>query len=154
VDSFLQNRSRAQRSWEVTAVNEMLTQMENFPGVFIASTNLIEDLDPAALRRFDMKLRFLPLRSEQAAQLLARHLATSGLPDATPDALRQLARLSTLTPGDFAAVERRHRFQPLASPDEFVRALDEECAQKAPACRGSIGFNIPALKTREESRAA
>jgi transitional endoplasmic reticulum ATPase len=154
VDSFLQNRSRAQRSWEVTAVNEMLTQMESFPGVFIASTNLIEDLDPAALRRFDLKLRFLPLRTEQATQLLARHLATAGLPEATPEALRQLARLSTLTPGDFAAVERRHRFQPLASPEEFVRALAEECAQKVPASRGTIGFNIPGLKTREESHAA
>ena len=135
-------------------MNEMLTQIENFPGVFIASTNLIEDLDPAALRRFDLKLRFLPLRTEQATQLIARHLATAGLPEATPEALRQLARLSTLTPGDFAAVERRHRFQPLASPDEFVRALADECAQKAPASRGSIGFNIPGLKTQEESEAA
>jgi transitional endoplasmic reticulum ATPase len=154
VDSFLQNRSRAQRSWEVTAVNEMLTQIETFTGVFIASTNLMEDLDPAALRRFDMKLRFLPLRTEQAAELLARHLATAGLPEATPEALRQISRLSTLTPGDFAAVERRHRFQPLASPEEFVRALAEECAQKVPASRGTIGFNIPGLKTREESHAA
>ena len=30
-DSFLQDRSNAVRSWEVTQVNEMLTQMENYP---------------------------------------------------------------------------------------------------------------------------
>ncbi len=31
VDSFLQDRSRATHSWEVTQINEMLTQMEAFP---------------------------------------------------------------------------------------------------------------------------
>ena len=44
VDSFLQDRRGAQRSWEVTEVNEFLTQMESFPGIFIASTNLIDNL--------------------------------------------------------------------------------------------------------------
>ncbi len=52
--SFLQDRRHAQRSWEVTGVNEMLTQVENFYGVFIASTNSIEGLDQASLRRFDL----------------------------------------------------------------------------------------------------
>ena len=42
VDSFLQDRRGASRSWEVTAVNEMLTQMESFNGLFIASTNLMD----------------------------------------------------------------------------------------------------------------
>ena len=49
VDSFLQDRRGAQRSWEVTQVNEMLTQMESFAGVFIASTNLIDGLDPESI---------------------------------------------------------------------------------------------------------
>ena len=55
VDSFLQDRRQAQRSWEVTAVNELLTQMESFSGLFIASTNLMRGLDQASLRRFDLK---------------------------------------------------------------------------------------------------
>lgn len=42
IDSFLRDRKEAQRPWEVTQVNEMLTQMESFPGIFIASTNLME----------------------------------------------------------------------------------------------------------------
>ena len=37
-DSFLQDRRGAGHSWEVTQVNEVLTQMENFEGVFIATT--------------------------------------------------------------------------------------------------------------------
>lgn len=39
VDSFLQDRREARASWEITAINEMLTRMESYPGLFIASTN-------------------------------------------------------------------------------------------------------------------
>ena len=42
VDSFLQDRRQARQSWEVTLVNEMLTQMETFHGIFIASTNRLD----------------------------------------------------------------------------------------------------------------
>jgi SpoVK/Ycf46/Vps4 family AAA+-type ATPase len=56
VDSFISDRNNAVRSWEVTAINEMLTQMEAFEGIFIASTNRMDGLDPAALRRFESAL--------------------------------------------------------------------------------------------------
>jgi transitional endoplasmic reticulum ATPase len=144
VDSFLQDRSRAGKSWEVTAVNEMLTQMESFPGVFIASTNLMAGLDPAALRRFDLKLRFDPLRPEQAWELLCLHARQTGLDEPGETFRSQMEKLSTLTPGDFAAVERRNRFYPLVTTEELVRALAHECAQKAPAGpSGPIGFGLP-----------
>jgi len=81
VDSFLQDRRRAARSWEVTQVNEMLTQMESFRGLFIASTNLMEELDPATMRRFDVKLRFDYLRSEQAREMLTCQCRELGLPE-------------------------------------------------------------------------
>lgn len=58
IDSFLQAREGASRNWEVSLVNEMLTQMEAYSGVFVASTNLMENLDQAALRRFDFKVEF------------------------------------------------------------------------------------------------
>ena len=61
VDSFLQDRSGAYHSWEVTQVNEMLTQMESFQGIFIATTNFMTNLDKASIRRFDMKIEFKPL---------------------------------------------------------------------------------------------
>ena len=54
-DTFLRDRRGAEKSWEVSQVNEMLTQLETFHGVFIASTNLMESLDQAALRRFELK---------------------------------------------------------------------------------------------------
>ena len=46
-DSLLRDRHGAQRSWELTQVNEMLTQMERFRGIFIAPTNLMDSLDAA-----------------------------------------------------------------------------------------------------------
>src|SRR5207237_682577 len=54
VDSFLQDRRGASHGWEVSQVNEMLTQMESFSGLLVASTNLMRGLDQAALRRFDL----------------------------------------------------------------------------------------------------
>ncbi|MGH8502863.1 MAG: AAA family ATPase [Gammaproteobacteria bacterium] len=130
VDSFLQDRRGAQRSWEVTQVNEMLTQMENFPGVFIASTNLMEGLDQAAFRRFDLKVKFGYLRAEQAWALLERQCAALSMP--APDTALQprVAKLAVLTPGDFAAVARQHRFRPIESAIAFVQALQAECAMK------------------------
>ena len=139
VDSFLQDRRGAQRSWEVTQVNEMFTQMESFQGVFIASTNLMQGLDQAALRRFDLKIKLDFLRPEQAWALLQRHCAQLGLhaPGAAEQA--RLARCRCLTPGDYAAVLRQQRFRPLCGPDSLVAALEVECALKQ-GTQSAIGF--------------
>ena len=140
VDSFLRDRRGAQRSWEVTGVNEMLTQMESFPGVFIASTNLMDGLDQAALRRFDLKVRFNYLKTDQAWGLLQKHCGGLGLP-APEDSLRQnLSGLSALTPGDFAAVARQHRFRPIGSAKMLVAALNAECLLKEDGRKAVMGF--------------
>ena len=141
VDSFLQDRSRAQRGWEVTQVNEFLTQLENFPGVFVASTNLIDGFDPAALRRFDLKAKFDYLRPDQTVALLQAHLANAGLPPGGSEVDGCVRRLTALAPGDFAAVARQHRFRPLRSPEDWVAALEAECRHKPGArSRPAIGF--------------
>ena len=139
VDSFLQDRASARQSWEITMVNEMLTRMEAFSGVFIASTNLMGGLDPAALRRFDLKVCFNFLRPEQAALLLERYIANLGMAPASADVLGRLKALRNVTPGDFAAVMRQHRFRPIVSAAAFVQALGQECTLKSPAA-SPIGF--------------
>lgn len=140
VDSFLQNRQGAERSWEVSQVNEMLTQIETFDGIFIASTNLMDQLDPAVQRRFDLKVRFDPLRGSQAAELLTRYVHAQGLP--APDAreLSQVQSLNLLTPGDFAAVKRQSRLRPLQTVADWVKALQAECALKPRAKSSGMGF--------------
>ncbi|MDN4051755.1 ATP-binding protein [Massilia sp. YIM B02763] len=139
VDSFLQDRGRARQSWEVTMVNEMLTRMEVYSGVFIASTNLVAGLDPAALRRFDLKVCFDFLLPGQAALLLGRYLVGLELAPATESELGRLRALRNLTPGDFSAVVRQNRFRPVRSAAAFVQALAQECALKVPVSP-PIGF--------------
>ena len=130
IDSFLQDRRIAQASWEVSMVNEMLTQMESFPGVFVASTNLMGGLDQASLRRFDLKVKFDFLKPDQAWELLCRHCIKLKLPYPQIELKSRIVRLMKLTPGDFAAVERQQRFRPLVSATEMVAALEAECALK------------------------
>lgn len=142
VDTFLQNREGAQRSWEVSQVNEMLTQMESFGGVFIASTNLMAGLDSAALRRFDLKLKFGYLQTPQALQLLQRHCQHMGLGEPSPQDRQALAALGQLTPGDYAAVVRQSRLRPLQSAKQMVQVLAEECALKPGAQTRGIGFVV------------
>ena len=120
-------------------INEMLTQIERFDGVLVVTTNLMDTLDQASLRRFDLKVRFdylsaVHIRALACAQ--AERL-TITLEDAQ---LNRLLPLTQLTPGDFAAVARRHQFAPFAGSQEWVDALIEECRLKQPGKLTTIGF--------------
>lgn len=138
-DSFLLDRRSARQNWEASLTNELLTQIEAFDGVFVASTNLINGLDPAALRRFDLKARFDFLWPSQAWSLLEVHLRRLGLPLPDPELRNRLDRLDALTPGDFAALARRHRFQPLETAAAWIDALEAEASLKTGG-RNRIGF--------------
>jgi hypothetical protein len=67
-DSFQRDQNGATRSWEINEVNEMLTQIDSFNGIFIASTNLMRSLDtqPCVVL---MKVKFDFLKPGQAWQL-------------------------------------------------------------------------------------
>lgn len=140
VDSFLQDRRQAKQSWEVTQVNEMLTQMEAFNGVFIASTNLMENLDQAALRRFDLKIRLDYLKPAQAWQLFTAQCVAMNLSVPSEDLQGIVHGMHLLTPGDFAAVQRRHRFSRIQDARALLDGLKEECAVKEGGRERRIGF--------------
>lgn len=140
VDSFLQDRNSRDHSWEITAVNEMLTRMETFNGIFIASTNRLEGLDTASLRRFDLKLKFGALKPEQAWKLLLNFCASLGIPTPSTQFKSAIANLEGLTPGDFSVLARQHHFRPLDDAHALLAALQEECALKTPYQRQPIGF--------------
>lgn len=138
-DSFLQERSSAQRNFEVTQVNEMLTQMEGFNGIFIASTNLMDRLDAAAMRRFDMKVHFDYLRPDQAWAMFEDAARRLGIePD--PMVHGTLSSLGDLTPGDFATVLRQARLSRPSSAGDLVCRLEAECQVKPEHRRKPIGF--------------
>ena len=141
-DGFLRDRAGAVRSWEITFVNELLTQMEAFEGIFIASTNLVDTLDAASLRRFDFKVKFDYLTHAQRRAMLAC-IATE--PSTTPEegerARQAIDRLEWLTPGDFANALRQLRVtgEPATSA-RLVTLLEAEAAMKPEGRRRAIGF--------------
>ena len=139
IDSFLQDRQSLERSWEITLVNELLTCMEAFKGIFIASTNWMGRLDAAALRRFDLKVEFSHLLREQARTLYLRDSQTMDLPAPDASEWERLDTMTTLTPGDFAVVRRQHLFRAFPSHAALLDALAREQSLKPHATR-EIGF--------------
>ena len=139
VDSFLYGRAAGQRSWEVTLVNEMLTQMEAFSGIFMASTNRLDGLDEAALRRFDLKVGFDFLSPPRTRALAERYLQHLGIGLPAGSNRPRWEQLEQVTPGDFATLLRQHRFQPLTSAQDLFQRLQSECRLKHARPR-AIGF--------------
>ncbi len=140
-DSFLRSRRMAERHYEVTEVNEMLAGMERYAGIFVCTTNLFEDLDEAALRRFTFKIGFRALTPEQRVRMFRNEaLADTGEPDVQQ--IQRLAALDLLTPGDFAAVRRQVDLLGDAfTADEFLAQLEGEHRVKPEVRqRRAIGF--------------
>ena len=102
IDGLVQSRAGAQRSWEVTQVNELLHRMENFNGVMIGATNFVQNLDQAIMRRFTFKLQFDYL-DDAGKQLFFERMFKTVLTDGE---LRRLNEIPNLAPGDFRTVRQ------------------------------------------------
>jgi len=141
-DSYLRSRKLAERNYEVSEVNEMLQGMERFSGVFICTTNLFDELDEAALRRFTFKIRFLPLQAEQRERMFVAEALAGDATRLTAEQRDRLQQLDALAAGDFAAVKRQvdvlgESFE----PDEFLSQLEAEHRVKPEVRRQrAIGF--------------
>lgn len=143
-DSFLRERGRANQAWEVSQVNELLTQMERFEGIFICSTNLMDNLDQASLRRFDLKIKFDYLKPEQGWELFQQVVSDLGDVFSEPKVWEQKVRsLRGLTPGDFATVVRQSRFAAKALDHEsLLVGLKREIEFKEKGQFKNIGFVV------------
>ena len=133
-DSFLRDRSTAARSWEVSSVNEMLTWMENHPYPFICTTNLMESLDPASLRRFSFKVKYNFLTSQQVKEAFDYFFGIK-------IALAETAGLDKLTPGDFILVKNKAEILGTSTQFSAVKEmLETEQKLKHNAYGNGIGF--------------
>lgn len=125
-DSFLRERGDAQRSWEITQVNEFLTRMESFRGALVCTTNLLSELDKAALRRFQVKAEFGALKTGALERLIVRYFPAIVLPEDARSALAPFDGVAT--PGDLAALADRADYLGAAFGwDELVEGLASEC---------------------------
>jgi SpoVK/Ycf46/Vps4 family AAA+-type ATPase len=142
VDSFLPDRANASRHWEITQANQFLTAMESFEGILICATNLKDNLDPATMRRFDFKINFGYLETEQSALLACDLLEALGVKvtRSQESALCVAFRNLQLAHGDFAALLRRYSALK-TKPDwrQLVEDLSTEVSfRQAPS--QAIGF--------------
>jgi transitional endoplasmic reticulum ATPase len=123
-ETFLWSRSGASRSWEVSMVNELLVQMEAHSLPFACTTNHLDCIDPAALRRFTFKVRFDFMKPAQSVEAYRQLFGCE-----PPAALRSIDHL---TPGDFAVVAKKLRLlsQVHGEAPNIVRLLEQEVAAK------------------------
>ena len=129
-DSFFQSRSTAQHSWEVTQVNELLQCMENHKYPFMCTTNIMEGMDEASLRRFSFKVKFDYLRKEQVKEAMKLFFN-----------LDSNFYINGLTPGDFANVQKKTEFMKITDEAEITKMLEQEVElKKDKNLKRSVGF--------------
>ena len=137
-DTFFADRSFAKQNWERSMVNEFLTQMEEFSGILICTTNLRQIMDPAMQRRFHILAEFKALRPEGITKLLKSFFGTYTFDDAL---ISPLVRYNTVTPGDFGSLAGKLRFmmQDKITPQLIIEELCKIQEEKGSNSR-SIGF--------------
>lgn len=130
-DSFLQNRNGANHSWEVSQVNEMLTWMEAAEYPFICTTNLLDTLDEASLRRFTFKIKFDFMNNNQVNEAM-KHFFNIDNAD---------FNIKGLTTGDFASVKKKADFLTITDKYELEKMLkDEVKLKKSKELKNAVGF--------------
>ena len=140
-DSFFISRDEAVQPWQKTQTNELLTQMENYRGILLCSTNLLHAMDHAVMRRFTWKIRFKPMLPAARVRLycnvfkVERRVVGEQL-------LRKIECLEGLTPGDLYTVFSRLAFLGVESVDHAaaVDALEAELRYKRGRDKAMIGF--------------
>ena len=106
-DSFFADRTSARNSWERTQVNEFLTQMEEFSGILICTTNLRQIMDPAMQRRFHILSEFKPLTRFGIERLLSKYFGSYSFTESDVD---RIEKYHSATPGDFGSLAGKIRF--------------------------------------------
>lgn len=98
----------------------MLTWMESHEYPFVCTTNLLDSLDEASLRRFTFKVRYDFLTVKQVNCAMEHFF---GIKDAN-------VSIKGLTAGDFATVKKKIEFLGIKDLDEIVKMLNDEVKVK------------------------
>lgn len=131
IDSLLSDRSTHQRGFETSQVNEFLKCLEDHEWPVFGCTNLVDNLDPAAMRRFLFKVRFDVLDQKRAAACFRHYLGA--------EEPGQLSDLVGLVPSDFSVVRKKADILGVVDPAEMVRMLGQEASLRKGVSR-PIGF--------------
>lgn len=140
-DTFFSSRESAIRSWEVSQTNEFLVQMENFNGILICCTNLLEIFDTAAMRRFNWKVRFSPVLSAMRVLLYEKYFV-EGLSPLTQKQKKRISSIEMLTPGHVKTVSQRRFFEADEIPDHdsIIDEVEREASYMKIRSPKKVGF--------------
>ncbi|MDC0932742.1 ATP-binding protein [Arcobacteraceae bacterium] len=133
-DQFLSNRVSGQISGSDKMHNQMqnifLEQIENFDGILIATTNLLDSIDKAFSRRFNYKIEFLK-PDEIQRKILWEKLLPDTLPLSDDFDCDKLS-LSNLTGGQIELVIKNTAYklaiedEPVFTTNDFIEEILKE----------------------------
>jgi SpoVK/Ycf46/Vps4 family AAA+-type ATPase len=127
-DGFLHDRSGALRNWEISQVNEMLTWIESHTLPFACTTNFVDKLDQASLRRFTFKINFGYLNYYQVSEAFRYFFG-----------INHEIRMDYLTPADFILAKQKAEMLDITSANGLCELLKKEVEAKGETC-SRIGF--------------
>ena len=134
-DSLLWDRRDAQRSWEASQVNEMLTWMEEHPLPVCFTTNLMDRIDQASLRRFTFNVRFDHL---DPAALARAWRVFFGIENVPADGLG----FTNLAPGDFAKARKQAEMLGILGKPAALTELLADISRSKPGASAAMGFVV------------
>jgi SpoVK/Ycf46/Vps4 family AAA+-type ATPase len=133
-DQFLSNRVSGQISGSDKMHNQMqnifLEQIENFDGILIATTNLLDSIDKAFSRRFNYKIEFLK-PNEKQRKLLWEKLLPESLPFEKDFDVNMLVK-AKLTGGQIELIIKNTAYklaildEPIFTADDFLEEIAKE----------------------------
>ncbi|MEA2018341.1 MAG: ATP-binding protein [Campylobacterota bacterium] len=133
-DQFLSNRVSGQISGSDKMHNQMqnifLEQIENFDGILIATTNLLDSIDKAFSRRFNYKIEFLK-PDESMRKILWEKLLPQNLPFDDKFDIDKLSK-SSLTGGQIELIIKNTAYklaiedEPLFKTTDFIEEIQKE----------------------------
>ena len=148
-DSLLSSRDNAVRTYEVSQVNTLLSEMERTRAIVIVSTNFIQKLDPAALRRFSFRLHFDYLLNDGKETFFRTYFTVPmKLAELNEEEKQRLFAIDHMTPSDFANVRRQFFYleDDNLTNMELIEALETEIISKTSGSNyKGLGAVIPKM---------
>jgi len=133
-DQFLGARSQGVASSTDQMHNQMqnifLEQIENFEGLLVATTNLLENIDPAFSRRFNYKIEFKKPNREQRVLLWDKMLPDNASYDESFD--KKILSEYALTGGQINLVVKNTAYivaareKPVFMLEDFIKEIEKE----------------------------
>lgn len=119
--------------------NILLEELENFEGIFMATTNLIDNMDDAFSRRFLNKIKF-----ERPSAKTREHIWKSKLPELEDETYLKLSKYD-LSGGQIENVSRKYLINKILNQKEFCFEelkdyIKEETEFKKDETSSKVGF--------------